>query len=644
MPRVSVILVLYGRADLALRAVAALVDNTPPCFELIIVDNDSPDDASTVVSDMIVGATIVRNPLNVGFSAAVSVGALRARGEFLLLLNSDVFVEPGWLPPLVAALEQDRFLAGVSPTLLNVDGTLQEAGSILFAGGETVAVTDEDTWALDFQRVVPYVSAACLLVRREVYSRLGGLDTAYGRGYYEDVDFALELEELGLALAHVPRSAARHVRGGSSNHESAMRQTLRNREVFIARWEDRLSTLPRIGSATVGARRRGRDELTADRILIIDDRLPHVDRGSGDPRMFRIATVMARTWPSARVTFLAASLEHSDIYSPGLLSHGVEVVPCSHDDAHEWLRRRPGHFSAVIISRPDNLVRFRSMLAQTQPQALVVVDVEAHYSQRTERQMAVITESHPAAAQALMRLRDEQREVEHVSWKAAHAVVCVCEEEAAVVRAVVPRTPVFVIQQLAEVAVHPTPNHQRHGLLFFGGFMGGELSPNTDTVGYLIDTLMPPIWAAHPELSLTVAGWNPPPSVIDRAGDRVVVVGPVADAAAVFSSHRLLLVPERFGAGIKTKLIEAMACGTPFVSSTLAAQGLHLGDLACHLVADDPERFVALTTALLNDAALWQRVHEGLLQLTRDHFSSNAFTNSLIDLMAEIGVAPPVPR
>ena len=149
----------------------------------------------------------MRNSLNVGFSAGVDVGALHARGEFLLLLNSDVFVEPGWLPPLLAALDRSPSLAGVSPVLLNIDGSVQEAGSLLFAGGVTRAVTSADRWALDFSRTVPYVSAACLLLRRSVFTKLGGLDCVYGLGYYEDVELAMELDHLGLSLGYVAGSA-----------------------------------------------------------------------------------------------------------------------------------------------------------------------------------------------------------------------------------------------------------------------------------------------------------------------------------------------------------------------------------------------------------------------------------------------------
>jgi GT2 family glycosyltransferase len=643
LPRVSVILVMFGRSDLALRAIGNLIRNTPACYELIVVDNASLDDSLTVIRSQVAGATIVANEMNLGFSAALSIGALRARGEFLLLLNSDVFVEPGWLPPLLAALDGDRTLAGASPMLLNLDGSVQEAGSMVFSSGDTLPEINHDRWAHEFQRRAPYISAACLLLRRSVYSQLGGFDTEYGRGYFEDVDFALELEALGLGLAHVAGSCARHVRGGSSNHAASLRQTRRNRDLFIERWSDRLALLPHFGPTTVGRVRRGRDSLTADRILVIDERLPHVDRGSGDPRMWQIATTMATTWPSVRVTFLASTLQHSERYSASLLASGVEVAPCGLTEASDWLEQRAGHFSAVFISRPDNVVSFRPHIERTQPQAIVVVDVEALFARRMQRQAALVGETDPAAGRALLAVVDEQRRAEVEGWQWASLITCVCEEEAAEVRAAVPNATVAIVQLVAEAAPTPVPRAERAGAVFFGGFMAGEGSPNADAVRYLIDELMPKLLVEIPELRLTVAGWNPPPSVIQRDGGAVSVIGSVQDPTALLGAHLIHLVPERFGAGIKTKLIESMACGTPFVTSSIGAQGLHLGDLEQHVVADEPARFVELAEALLHDRDLWQSVRDGLLRCARTHFSSEALRSSLVDVMAELGVAPPVP-
>lgn len=211
-------------------------------------------------------------------------------------------------------------------------------------------------------------------------------------------------------------------------------------------------------------------------------------------------------------------------------------------------------------------------------------------------------------------------------------------------RRVVPGTPVLVLAGAASGPAHVAPYEDRSGLVFLGGFMAGEASPNADAVRHLVDDLMPRWWARRPGLQLVVAGFDPPLSVLARASDLVRVIGGVDDPYETWNRHLVHVVPERFGAGVKNKLIESMACGIPFVTTSVGAQGLHLGALAAHLVADHPARIVELVDALLDDPAHWTFVHHELRRLAAEHFSVAALDAALVELMAGLGAAPPVPN
>src|SRR5439155_19506384 len=138
-PEVSVVMVLYGGGKVACRAISALAENTEPSFELILVDNASPDDSLGRVEEHVEGATVVRNETNLGFGAASNQGAQLARGRRLCLLNSDALVESGWLPPLLETLAEPGVGAAV-PMFLNENGTVQEAGSVVDSIGHAHAV------------------------------------------------------------------------------------------------------------------------------------------------------------------------------------------------------------------------------------------------------------------------------------------------------------------------------------------------------------------------------------------------------------------------------------------------------------------------------------------------------------------------
>ena len=125
-PEISALIVTHGAQALTERAVDALVANTEEPFELIIVDNHSDEPMRRWLSELRDGKVIF-NDGNRGFGPAVNQGAALARGEYLLLLNSDAFVHPGWSKPLLEALQEDA-VGAAFPCLLHPDGSLQDAG------------------------------------------------------------------------------------------------------------------------------------------------------------------------------------------------------------------------------------------------------------------------------------------------------------------------------------------------------------------------------------------------------------------------------------------------------------------------------------------------------------------------------------
>src|SRR5207248_4840278 len=197
-PAVSVIVVTYGGWDWTRRALEALIENTDPPYELIVVDNASPDETPQRLRDDVEGATVLFNDTNAGFAAGVDRGVCHAIAPYLVLLNSDAMVQPGWLQPLIGVIETDVSAAAVVPMLLNLDGTLQEAGSLVGNDGNTLAWGaggDPTELQYRFRRYIDYASAACMLVKRSAFLSVGGLDPRYPVGYYEDVDLCLSLAE-----------------------------------------------------------------------------------------------------------------------------------------------------------------------------------------------------------------------------------------------------------------------------------------------------------------------------------------------------------------------------------------------------------------------------------------------------------------
>lgn len=187
--------------------------------------------------------------VNRGFSGANNLGASIAKASYLLFLNSDVFPQqPGWLLPLVEVLDQHGDVGVVGPRLLFAEGGIQHAGM------EFQRVEQYGVWINRHRRmgldpvldplkdltVVPAVTGACMLLRRRDFDAVGGWDTGYLIGDFEDSDLCLKLRSAGLASAYLPTVQLTHLERQSmralGSGEYRMRVTLWNALRHQHRW------------------------------------------------------------------------------------------------------------------------------------------------------------------------------------------------------------------------------------------------------------------------------------------------------------------------------------------------------------------------------------------------------------------------
>jgi hypothetical protein len=161
-----------------------------------------------------------------------------------VVLNDDTEAEPGWLEALIAVAESDAVIGAVGSRLLDPDGTLQEAGSILWRDAGTHQVgrgLPPASVAYDEVRDVDYCSGCGLLVKREAWDVTGGFDETFFPAYFEDVDLCLSLRSRGYRVVYAPHARLRHFHGGSLSDDERSPIALRNGRRFIAKWAGELS-------------------------------------------------------------------------------------------------------------------------------------------------------------------------------------------------------------------------------------------------------------------------------------------------------------------------------------------------------------------------------------------------------------------
>ena len=216
-PEVSVLLVLFNKAELTFGCLRSLQEITDLACELIIVDNGSSDETETLLTK-IEGANVIRNTENLHFLKSVNQAARVARGRYLLILNNDTQLVPGSLESAVTTIRSSDDIGAVGAKLILPDGTLQEAGSIVSNDGSCKGYgRGEDPFdsRFMFRRDVDYCSGAFLLTPREVFERLGGFDVAFSPAYYEETDYCMRLWADDLRVVYEPDATILHYEFGS---------------------------------------------------------------------------------------------------------------------------------------------------------------------------------------------------------------------------------------------------------------------------------------------------------------------------------------------------------------------------------------------------------------------------------------------
>ncbi len=252
-PRLSILLVLYNRAELTLSCLRSLQPRLAEVGgEVVLVDNASRDETATLL-DRLRGAVVIRNPDNRGFPIGVNQAAEAASGEFLLMLNNDTEVLGDSLRTALGFVQSHPDVGAAGGRIILLDGTLQEAGCTFWQEGHAFQYgrgDSPDAAEYQFQRDVDYCSAAFLMTRRRVFAQMGGLDVAFSPGYFEDGDYCVRLWRAGWRVVYLPEVAILHYENASADSHSQSRELYqRNHPYFMQKHAEWLAWKRPIGSA-----------------------------------------------------------------------------------------------------------------------------------------------------------------------------------------------------------------------------------------------------------------------------------------------------------------------------------------------------------------------------------------------------------
>lgn len=620
-PLVSIIIPVYNQFDYTyncLLSILAHTDTEKTPYEVIIGDDCSSDE-TTKLSSIVSGVIIARNKTNTGFLKNCNNAAKKAKGKYVYFLNNDTNVQPGYLTELVSYIEAHPECGACGSKLVYANGMLQEAGGIFWKDGSAWNYGnkgDRNDPAFNYVKEADYISGASLMIRKDVWTKLGGFDETFAPAYCEDSDICFSIRhKLGLKVIYIPTSVVVHFEGISNGTDvnsttGLKRYQVINQAKFVEKWKKELANYEENGVNVFFARDRRKGKKT---ILFVDHYVPHYDKDAGSRTTFAYLKMLAEM--GYNVKFIGDNFYRHEPYTTALQKLGIEVL-YGEKMFHGWknyLQENGKFFDYVYLTRPHIAIKYiDEVRASTKAKVL-------YYGQdlcmlRLQREYEITHN------EAILPEIAKFKELEETLMEKADLSLYPSMVEVDYVKEHYPDYKVGYQQAFAIEEEKPQEKRPRSGLLFVGGF--GH-SPNVDGCLWFVKEVFPLVREKLPNLIFTIVGSNPTEEIKALHGNGVNVRGGISDEelSKAYAETTLVIAPLRYGAGIKGKIVEAMGKGLPIVTTSIGAEGIVDADKAM-AIADTKEDFASAIIALYQDEEKQAELVSNAKKIVASHYSA----------------------
>lgn len=625
-PLVSIVIPVYNQIDYTYACLVSILEHTKDVSYEVIIADDVSTDATKDLEKYTENLVISRNSVNQGFLRNCNQAAMRARGRYIMFLNNDTQVTEGWLSSLVNLIESDSTIGMVGSKLVYPDGRLQEAGGIIWSDGSGWnygRLDDPDKAEYNYVKDVDYISGAAILLPLKLWKQIGGFDVRFAPAYCEDSDLAFSVRKAGYRVVYQPLSKVIHFEGVSNgtdvNGTGLKRYQVENSRKLKEKWAEEFKKQC-VNNGNPNPFRARERSMGKPVILVVDHYVPTYDKDAGSKTTFQYLKMFRKK--GYVVKFLGDNFLHEEPYSTTLQQMGIEILYGEEYQTGiwDWLKKNGDEIAFAYLNRPHIATKYVDFIKENTNIKVIYYGHDLHF-------LREMREFELTGDLKTKRDADYWKSVEFSMMNKAAMSYYPSNIEVEAIHKVDETIPVKAITAYVYETFLDKLNEdfaKREGLLFVGGFAH---PPNADAVLWFAREVFPLIREKLPDVKFYVVGSKVTEEIkaLESPDNGIVIKGFVSEEelARLYAECRMVVVPLRYGAGVKGKVVEAIYNGAPIVTTSVGAEGIpHVEKVLA--IADQAREFADAVVKLYPDTERLLSMAKGTQAYIQEHFSVDA--------------------
>jgi O-antigen biosynthesis protein len=631
-PEISIIIPVFNKWRFTYNCLSSIRKNVRgEKYEIVVVDNASTDETPKLFHSKIKNVIYLRQEENLNFVGGNNEGLKHASGKYIVFLNNDTYVLPGWLENLQATLGNDSKIGLAGSKLVYPNGLLQEAGGIVWKNEKVWnygRFSDPSNYEFNYLKDVDYCSAASIIVKAEIIDKLGGFDPLYQPAFFEDTDLAFRVRQLGYRTVYQPKSEVIHFEGvtaGRNIKEGFKKYQEKNKQKFFERWKEVLQKENLEEGKESSYLARDRSQLKKI-LLFVDNEVPSYDKDAGSYIIFEYLKIFLDL--GYKIVFWPHNLKKNEPYASDLQQLGVEVA-YDRENFSNYIKKYGEYIDLAILSRPNIAETYLGKIRKNSRAKILYLAHDLHFLR--EMRESQLGENKEAPE---INSRTREREIDII--KKSDMSLVFSEEEKKIVKKDHPEIKIITIPWIEKNNEDIPKNkfEEREGIMLLGGF---RHQPNVDSVLWFHKEIFPIVKKKIHDAKVYVIGSEPPKEILDLDSNDFKILGFATekDLAAYFNKNKVFVAPLRFGAGFKGKIAKSMAYGLPVVTTSIGAEGIGVRDGESAVIADTADEFAERLVKLYKDENLWNVISKKSLEYVRDNCSAENAKKVMKGILSE---------